>query len=464
MHKLLYYHRKHALLVLRRVTARTKQVRLAARKVAFRKRRRTLLGIWYNMHLKSEKSRGLVGLTNLLWEKDSKRALRLSFRHWFDYITQQAEVPPSPHYFDEEAAEDMSLLLDNLDQPNHSHVSENSESHDHDERSSTIQTTGFLTNTLVPRHPVNEKTEPQKKSFIKFRGRLLTREVVELVRLEHRVDEKYKALAGRYHCRKVTRYAWKTWRGRNMRNRLLHLRSDFVRRAHVKLSKVRHWSVMLAMWMKSLIAKRREANKDRGISTLDTEKGRLLRECATFRQQISHHQERSQYLGEKHSLVAEALDMAKSNLQDTQHSLSHLRTKSDKTKAEITRLEEEAQTIRIMAEGLESPDDTMQQEVDKELKSMLQHEEEVRERNTKMLLDVETNYGRAVQVKLDAQREQVRLHADAEALLEVTRAQTNELMELEQRLEGLRSDKESDEARIVEYSKGTRTAGRGRHE
>lgn len=461
-HKLLYYHRKYALSVLRRVTARTKKVRLAAEKVVFRKRRRTLLGIWYHMHSQSEKSRGLVGLTNALWEKDSKRTLESAFRHWLGHSKQQVEQPPPSHYFDEETAEEISLVLHGHSQLNQSHsrISAGSKGHDHDKGTGTAGTTSLLTTSPTPRAPADAKAIYKKKGLIKFRGRLLTREEVELSRLEHLVDEDYKALAGRYHSRKMVGHAWTTWRGRIWRSRLLRLRSDSVHHTRTKRCKARHWSVIVAMWLRVLMAKRHEASKDRGISALDTERSRLLRECATFRQQISQQQERSHYLGKKDTTVTESLSTAESNLRDTQHSVDQLKIRRDQIKSEISRLKEEAQTIRILAEGLESPDASMRHEVDKELESMLHQEEQLRDKNAKMLLDVETKYGHAVQVKLDSQREQARLHAEAEALLEVTRAQTAELVELEQRLQGLRSEKERDEAHIAEYSEELEQQGK----
>ena len=113
--------------------------------------------------------------------------------------------------------------------------------------------------------PADAKAARKKKGLIKFRGRLLTREEVELARLEHRVDEDYKALAGRYHSRRLARRAWTAWWGRIRRSRLLRLRCDSVRQAHVKRCKARYWSVLLAMWLKTLMARRREASRDRGI-------------------------------------------------------------------------------------------------------------------------------------------------------------------------------------------------------
>lgn len=425
----LFNHRHDAFLSLYFFAHKGKSTRLAAEKVRYRKKRRMVHAAWSVMSAQFTKNSRLGALVSVIVDHGSTRKLRHGFQQWHKLSKRPSlESLAAAHtYFDDETMDDLSRL----------------------EAVDLKQTS-----RAVP--PADKKQEqqqaPSQQSLVRYRGLLLTREQVEMARLERMVDEDFCLVGTRFYNRKTMKCAVKAWSKTVSKRGTANANYHILCRKSSHRLKRRFFSRLTTSWLSNITAARLELSKDNGMAALDAERSSLLLECSNYRTQILRQQERAHYLNEKLLQVGASVETAQRNLEDTNASLTVLKSERGVTCQAISRLREESQTIKIMAEGLSTPSH-VREEVDQDLKAMLNTEDMLRSHNAELLLGVETNYKRAVDIEVGAKKEQSKIKAESHAVHEVTTQQERELALIEEQIQALLAEKEEAEAHLSNANK-----------
>lgn len=430
----LYTHRHEAFLALYFAGHRRKRIRVAAEKVTYRKKRRMVLAAWSVMSTHFNRNIHLGDIFSTIVRRGSARRLKDGFQRWTKLSTRPTlESLAAAAYFDDETFDDASRL----EIVNSKRVA-----------AETI---------LIASDNDNTEEASSQENLVRYRGILLTREQVEMARLERMVDEDFCLLGSRYYTRNVLKYALEAWSKCVSKRGTMKVSFEIVKRKSCHRSKRRVLIHMMTSWLSNIAAARLELSKDIGIAALDSERSSLLLECSNYRTQILRQQERSHYLNEKLLQVSSSAETARKNLEDTSASLAALKVERDTTQEQISRLRDESQTITIMAEGLSAPS-SVRDEVDRELEAMLGTEGALRSRNAELLVSVESNYKRAVSIEVEAKKEQSKIKAEVSAVHDVTSLQEKEFARVEEQVRQLVAEKEEVEKHISNATKSFDTA------